>query len=331
MGEKAATLTSVWQQVREILKDMEPDTFEREAGRSVFVALLGENPGQLSQMQNFIVPARLQSPKPEQVRQRLFPLQLPLSPDWQELLPGFDLVICSPGAAGRTAKLVPQFYVFDPRNPGSVVREILRRRWDLALPLAMNFLPFRRLAQRRWIESVALENTLFAVTAKISSLSPAPFPLADLLEGALSQQPSVSRTSSGKPSGEKGSSVGGISFLLANQMRMAFLIAASSDSQVGFRQQRGQITAITAAMLGWRALTGQVANRFSPGASLLVQGLLTFVQTYAVGLGLVQLHALGRSLTREEKSVAYEQAYRASRKLLDGILDAMVSRSRPAA
>ena len=324
-------MTSVWQQVRQILNDLDPDTFEREADRSVFVALLGENPSQLRQMQNFLVPARLQSPKPEQVYQRLFPLQLPLSPDWQELLPGFDLVICSPGAADRIATLVPQCFVFDPRNPGAVVREILRKRWDLALPLAKNFLPFRRLVQRRWIESVALENTLFAVTAKISSLSPAPFPLADLLEGALSQRSPIPRASSGKPSGEKGPSVGGISLLLANQMRMAFLIAAASDSQVGFQQQRGQITAITAAMLGWRALTGPVANRFSPGASLLVQGLLTFVQTYAVGLGLVQLHALGRSLTREEKSVAYEQAYRASRKVLNGILDAMVSRSRPAA
>src|SRR3990172_3250751 len=116
MGERATTLTTVWPQVRQILKGLDPETFEREAGRSVYVALLGENPSQLRQMQNFLVPARLQSPKPEQVYQRLFPLQLPLSPDWQELLPGFDLVICSPGAAGRTAKLVPQFYVFDPRN-----------------------------------------------------------------------------------------------------------------------------------------------------------------------------------------------------------------------
>ncbi|MBI4463930.1 MAG: hypothetical protein HY647_04425 [Acidobacteria bacterium] len=327
MRRTETAVTGVWHQVREILHGLDPAALQRKADRSLFLALVAEEQSQLQQMWKFFAPPYLRPQKAEEVHRRLFPLQAPLRPGEQELLPGFDLIICSPGSVQTLAALVPKWFVFDFQNPKAVVEKILRERPEMFLPLAKNFLPFRRTVHRRWIQAMALENALLAVAATVPSLSPAPFPLGSLLERAFSRPSPATGISGGKPSGAKSPLKGALALVLANQMRLAFLMAASSDSQVGFQEQRGQITAIATATLGWAALAGRVANRLSSGSGLLSQGLSAFVQTYVVGLGLEQFHALGRSLTREEKSAAYEQAYRVSRKVLDGVLDAMVSRS----
>ncbi len=77
--------------------------------------------------------------------------------------------------------------------------------------------------------------------------------------------------------------------------------------------------------LGWRALAREMSGRASPGGGVLAKGLLAFAGTYAAGLALDQLHSLGRSMTRDEKRDVYDQAYRVGRRVLDGILDTMVS------
>ncbi len=297
-----------WRQVSEAFRELSPAVVVQDADRPVNLALVAEEPDKLRQMEKFFVPGFLGPRKAAQVRERFCSFVLPLGRLEEEGLRQLDLVICSESAAGKMRAQLPRTYIFSPATPQAMVSKILEDRWNLALPLARNFLLFRRAVDRRLMRSIALENALFAIMAALSDAVPVPFPLTRAL-GAL------------------GSST---IFLTANQMRLAFLIAAANDSEVGFRKQTGQITTIAAAALGWRSLARELAGRISPATGLLAKGLLAFVSTYATGLALEQLHAWGRSMTREEKAVAYEEAYRVGRILLDGILNTMASRSRPA-
>ena len=59
-------------------------------------------------------------------------------------------------------------------------------------------------------------------------------------------------------------------FLTGNQIRMTFLIAAASDHDVGYREQKGQIGSIVAGTFGFRAfareLIGKIPFRRGPAA-----------------------------------------------------------------
>jgi hypothetical protein len=255
-------------------------------------------------MEEFFVPKRLSLRKAEQVRERLCFFVLPLRDLEQQGLRQLDLVICSRSGVRQLEAALPKVYSWSREDPHAVVRAILKDRRDLALPLARNFLPFRRLVCRRSIRSVSLENALFAMALSAADAMPALFSLLRSVAGINSSS----------------------LFLTANQIRLAFLIAAANDSEVGFREQSEQITAIAFAGLKWRSLARDLEGRSSRVNSLLAKGLLAFVATYVTGLALEQLHRLGRGMTREEKSDAHEEAYHVGRRALDGILTIAAAR-----
>ncbi|MBI1955449.1 MAG: hypothetical protein HYS38_03550 [Acidobacteria bacterium] len=322
---------NVWRQVRELFQGVDPQALAQESDRPVSVALVARGPGELRQMDEFFVPSCLRPRQAEETRRKLALFLVPLHPSERQALSRCDLAVCSEGATEEIGNDAPQRFVFRPENPQAVLKEILQQRGDLALPLDKNFLPFRRLVQRRWTQSVALENTLFAMLATIAEEVPAPLALLPATPAsgrrfAPSSPALASDSLAKKLEGEISAA-----FLTANQMRLAFLMAASSDSAVGFQEQRGQITAVAAAALGWRVLTRGVEQRLPSGSRLLTRGLLAFLGTYTVGLALEQFHAWGRSLTREEKSAAYEQTYRLGRRMLDEVLERMAARARSAA
>jgi hypothetical protein len=221
----------------------------------------------------------------------------------EEGLRHLDLVVCSEASASQVPRsLIPQTYVLFESDSQRLIREILKYHWDLALPLAKNFIQFRQPVERRWMRSIALENALFAAAAALPDATPAFFSLLDAR-------------------GFNSTTV----LLTSNQMRLAFLMAAANDAEVGFREQTGQITAITAASVGWRSLARKLASRTAPSGSAVSKGVLAFIATYTTGLALERLHALGRHMTRDEKSAAYAEAYRVGRRVLDGILDRIIS------
>ena len=293
-----------WRQISEALREFSPAAVVQNADRPINLALVAETSDVLRQMESFFVPRFLGSRKAAQVRERYCSFVLPLGRTELEGLQQLDLVICSPGARAFLSGCLPRVFTFSPQTPQAAVREILDERWNLALPLARNFLVFRRAVNHRLIRSLALENALIAMMAAVSEVVPAPFPLTRVLGGLVSST----------------------ILLTANQMRLAFLMAASNDSEVGFRKQTGQLTTIAAAALGWRFLARELAGRISPVSDLLTKGMLAFAATYATGLALEQLHIWGRSMTREEKAVAFEEAYRVGRMLLDRFLDTRASR-----
>src|SRR5262249_50752390 len=128
-------------------------------------------------MENFLAPPTLGARKSTQVRERMCSFVMPLRPAEQTGLIHLDLVICTPDAAERMRPLPSQAHVFSFADPEATVKRILRKHWDLALPLAKNFLVFRRVVSRRSIRSVALENGLFAAMSSLSETIPVPFSL----------------------------------------------------------------------------------------------------------------------------------------------------------
>ena len=298
-------MAAIWRQVSKAFRGLNPEELARDASRSLSLALVAGAPEELSRMEAFFAPSSLGRHKAEQVQRCLFPFLYPLSQSQERMLREFDLVICSPDVTAGVGPLSPYVYIYGRADLRDFVKEILRDRWDLALPLANNFLPFRGYAQQRWIHSVAFENALFAIMTAVPNVLPTPFSLPwTAAEFASSTV-----------------------FLTANQMRLAFIIAASSDSAVGFREQKGQLTSIAAASVGWRSLARELAGKIPAGRGLLSKGLLAYAGTYVTGVTLQQLHALGRSMTREEKRQAFEEAYGVGRSVLDKALSAMGSPS----
>ena len=58
-------------------------------------------------------------------------------------------------------------------------------------------------------------------------------------------------------------------FLTANQIRMAFLLAAANDRDVGYHEQRGEIASIILGAFGWRALARELVGKIPWGGGLV--------------------------------------------------------------
>jgi hypothetical protein len=114
-----------------------------------------------------------------------------------------------------------------------------------------------------------------------------------------------------------------------NQVRMAFLLAAASDRDIGYAEQKGQIGSIIAAAFGWRALARQLVGKIPAGGGLVSKGLVSFAGTYAVGKSLDRFFRFGQELTRDERKEYYDHAYDRGRSAVQEIVDRFRSQKKP--
>jgi hypothetical protein len=110
---------------------------------------------------------------------------------------------------------------------------------------------------------------------------------------------------------------------------MAFLIAAASDHDVGYREQRAQIAAIVGGAFGWRALARELTGKIPFGGGLIPKAAISFAGTYTVGVGLERFYRIGYGLTREERRLIYDQAITRGRELVNSLLEAARIHRRP--
>ena len=182
--------------------------------------------------------------------------------------------------------LVPEgAYEFRRDDPDSTIAEILSKCTEDALALARQFPPLRKAVTDQIIMSVAKENALFSIATALPNILPSMMALPWAF-------------------GEFASDT---AFLTANQIRMAFQIAAACGSEVGFSNQKGAVVSIVASAFGWRALARELAGKIPLGEGLIPKGAIAFAGTYVVGKGL-QRFAGGGELTREESESAYREA-----------------------
>ncbi len=167
------------------------------------------------------------------------------------------------------------------------MEEILSGNQDLELALALRFPVFRAQVAERLIRAVSQENALFAVATALPDAIPS---LAELPWSF----------------GEFASDT---AFITANQLRMAFSLAAAHGKPVGYIEQKAELAAIAAGAFGWRALARELVGKIPFGGGLIPKGAIAFAATYVIGKGLARLYETGHAMERCERKRLYREAH----------------------
>jgi len=216
-----------------------------------------------------------------------------------------DFERCEAGLSEPGLPHPSHFYSFDYYNPSSSLGVLLEDHEDLWMPLGRRFPGCRDLVMEKIIWKISKENALFTVATSVPNVVPSFLTLP-------------------WAAGEFASDT---AFLTMNQVRMAFLIAAASDRDIGYQPQKTQIGSIVAAAFGWRALARELVSKVPAGGGLVCKGLISFAGTYAVGKGLERLFRFGRGLTREERRQHYDEAYERGRAVVQEIVQRVTRRT----
>jgi hypothetical protein len=205
----------------------------------------------------------------------------------------FDLVIYDESVLAPRGALV-----FEAAQREVLVHKILNKHQDLGVALARHFPPFRRPFVDRVIKKTCRENTLFSLATALPDVIP------NIIELPWALAEFASDTA----------------FLTMNQIRMAFLIAAASDREVGYTEQKSEIATVIGSAFGWRALARQLVGKIPFGGGLLGKAAVAYAGTKVLGLSLDRFYSIGYKYTREERDRLYAEAFRQGKELATRIL-----------
>ena len=269
---------TLFSQIRRALKGLNPSAVRTEAERDVRIGLIGSSSEVMAAMEAFLAPRHLSPERRAEAAGSLL----------RGERRGADIVLC------ESSLLAPEgAFAFDVEAPESCIRPIIKAHPDLMLPLARRFYPFRKEASYKVVRSVARENALFCLATALPDIAPSLLSLPWAI-------------------GAYGSDA---AFLTANQMRMAFQLAAASDKTVGFREQKAEIASIAASSFGWRALARELVGKIPLGGGLIPKAGIAWAGTFAIGLSLERLYRLGYGFTRAERQAVYHDAFRHGREV----------------
>jgi hypothetical protein len=205
----------------------------------------------------------------------------------------FDLAIYNESVLAPRGALV-----FEAARPEVLVHKILDKYQDLGVVLARHFPPFRRPFVDRVIKKTCRENTLFSLATALPDVIP------NIIELPWALAEFASDTA----------------FLTMNQIRMAFLIAAASDREVGYAEQKSEIATVIGSAFGWRALARQLVGKIPFGGGLLGKAAVAYAGTKVLGLSLDRFYRIGYKHTREERDRLYAEAFRQGKEVATRIL-----------
>ena len=288
----------VFKNIKDAIGNLNPEEIYRHTERPLRLFLYADSEQQYRQMEDFLIPRDLSEARRFQVRHQVYRASEGFSPSTRDDLELYfdDSPAPEPGAGN--------VFAFSPANPRFTVDEVLRHRPDLAIPLGLHILPFRAEVSRRMIKKVAKENALFALATAVPDI--VPFISLPWAVGEFASD---------------------TAFLTANQIRMAFLLAAANDREVGYREQKAEIASIIAGAFGWRALARELAGKIPWGGGLVPKAAIAFAGTCVAGLSLERYYRLGRRYTRAERRLAYEDALERGRKFVATFLDGVRQRA----
>jgi uncharacterized protein (DUF697 family) len=262
-------------QARTALSMLNPDEMRKRAARDLHIGLVARTDSGYERLENFL------ADHDRSRETRLGILGSAHRATDQQVPPQVDLVLYEPGLHPH-----PGAYVLHRDTPSETVHQILHDHDELALALAQRFPAFRRPVIDRAIQTVARENALFAVAAALPNIIPSfielPWAFGEFASDTF--------------------------FLTANQVRMAFLIAAACGCEVGFTHQKAAIGTIVAAAFGWRAIARELVGKIPLGGGLIPKGAIAYAGTFAVGKAIERAYA-NQPFTPEERRVVYDQAY----------------------
>jgi len=282
----------VFEHVKNAVRNLDPEDIRKHTDKPLRLLLYADDESQYRAIEDYLIPRDLSAAKRAQVRRIVF-----RSADNSGPRAKGDLeVYFDPSHDVHDTDL--DIFGFDPAAPDALVTQILRQRPDLAVPLALHVMPFRQEVSRRMIKKVAKENALFSLATAVPDIIPfvsLPWAIGEFASDTA--------------------------FLTANQIRMAFLLAAANDREVGYHQQRGEIASIILGAFGWRALARELVGKIPWGGGLVPKAAIAYAGTRVVGLSLERYYRLGKRFTRSERRLAYEDAFEHGKRLVKGLLE----------
>jgi hypothetical protein len=205
----------------------------------------------------------------------------------------FDLAIYDEGVVAPARGLV-----FHQREPDLLVKRILSKHDDLGVPLARHFEVFRKPYVEHLIKKISRENALFSLATALPDIIPSfielPWAIAEFTSDTA--------------------------FITMNQIRMAFLLAAASDRQVGYLEQKSEIAGVIGSAFGWRALARQVAGKIPFGGGLIPKAGIAYAGTRVLGASIERFYRIGYAYTREERESMYSHTFEQGKKVAKQIL-----------
>ncbi|MGH9413361.1 MAG: hypothetical protein ACRD0Y_06430 [Terriglobales bacterium] len=168
-----------------------------------------------------------------------------------------DIVVCTPLVQAEGV-------VVDPAHPEIGLRNLLRAYPRYRLALGRIFSPIRQILARDLIQAVASRNAAIAAISALPEVIPNPLSLILAL-------------------GEMGSDT---VLITANQIGLAFELAALHGESVGWRAQSGRIGLVLAAAFGWRTLARALLGLIPAGYGLAAKTGVAYSGSLAVGSAL---------------------------------------------
>ena len=272
--------------IRKAMTSLNPKQVRELSEREVHVALHAGSQHTYQEMERFF----LQDLRPERRRQSALLLTrapIPVLAQRQDFEVYGDDIPAPHGAI-----------VFRPDKPHQFVQKTLAAHSDLGVPLARSFFPFRRPFVERVIAKTARENTLFSIATALPDVIP------NIIELPWAVAEFASDTA----------------FLTMNQVRMTFLIAAASDREVGYMDQKPEIATVIGSAFGWRALARQLVSKIPFGSGLIAKAAVAYAGTKVLGLSLDHYYSIGFTYTRAERDKLYAEAFQQGKKVATKIL-----------
>lgn len=262
-------------QARSALSHLNPGAVRKEAARTLRVGLIAATENRYAAMEDALVPEGANQEDRVRGMSALFRGGDPAAPATVDVVL-YDEGILAPKGA----------YVLYAQNPAITVEAILQDNAELELPLACHFPGLRTHVVDRIVQAIARENAMFAFATALPDVIPSVVEIGWVF-------------------GEWATDT---AFLTANQIRMAFMIAAACGREAGFASQKGQILSIAAGAFGWRAIARELAGKIPLGGGLIAKGAIAYAGTFVVGKSLELLHRDQMKFSHEVKRSVYQDA-----------------------
>ncbi len=288
-----------FQNIKEAIGNLDPEEARRHTERPLRLFLYGHNDEAYRQMENFFAPPGLSDARRARLQQYIYRASEGFLPSERH-----DLEIYFEDSPHRVLTATSQVFAFRPDDPMQTIHTVLHHRRDLAIPLAVHIQPFRQEVSRRIIKKVAKENALFALATAIPDIIP--FLTLPWAIGEFASDTAL---------------------LTANQIRMAFLLAAANDREIGYREQQAEVVSIMLGAFGWRAFAREMAGKIPLGGGLIPKAAIAYAGTRVVGLSLERLYGIGHAYTREERRRAYEEALDRGKTLAASLVDSIKAKN----
>lgn len=282
--------------ISKAIANLSPKEVRATAERLVFLGLTASDEERLGAMESFLAPPEMPYEKRVEALRHIYRTNIAGAPE------RFEIEI-------QDEALRPRHGVYDFRfaAPNATVERILRDHEELGLPLARVFPPFREEVCRQIVRRISKENALFSLLTALPNIVPSPIELPWAV----------------------GEFASDMAVLTANQIRMAFLLAAANDREIGYGAQKVELGSIIAGAFGWRALARELVGKVPLGGGLIPKAAVAYAGTLVIGKSILRLHQFGRGLSRGEKKAAYQGAYERGRQIAARLLEGLQRDKKP--